>query len=231
MIRFALIGLAIASTAGASQLFVNGGFETGTTSGWTVTNSGPGTFTVTSASVTPLTGNPTVGPAGGTYYAVSDDFGPGMYALTQTFLVPVGTTSAVLSFDFFTNDVFGTGGSPQFGEVDLLAAGADPITGTPLTVFISADSFDSDPGAPNAYVHFSADIIGALTPGLSYQIRAFDSDSTGPFDTGVDDFSLLATGGSVPEPGTFLPVALVAGILLYTKRAYRSRKAAVSSRS
>jgi len=209
-----LCGLSAGFAANATQLFTNGGFETGDTTGWVLTDSvgSSGSFFVTSASSTPLTGNPTVGPGGGTYYAVSDQFGPGSYALTQSFVDPVGTISAILSFDVFTNDVFGLGGS--LGEVDLLAGGSNVLTATPITVFYSADTFDVG-GAPNPYVHISLDISSLMTPGQTYIIRAIDTD-TAPFNVGVDDFSLIAS--SVPEPGTLLPVAAAACLLSLSKK-------------
>jgi hypothetical protein len=208
-------GLSLAFTASATQLFVNGGFETGDTTGWVLTNSvgSSGSFFVTSSAVTPLTGNPTAGAGGGTYYAVSDQFGPGSYALTQSFVDPIGTTSAILSFDVFVNDVFGLGGS--LGEVDLLAGGSNAITGIPISIFYSADTFDVG-GAPNPYVHISLNISSFMTPGQTYTIRAIDTD-TGPFNLGVDDFSLIATSAT-PEPGTMIPVAAAALLLAHRLR-------------
>lgn len=213
----------LASAASAGQILLNGSFESGLTS-WTVTNSttdGSGWF-VTNVNNTPLNGFPTVGPSAGSYYAVADSYGlssPESFALTQTFTDPVGTTSAILSFDIFVNDVFGSGGTPQFGEVDLLAGGANRLTGTPIHVFYNADTFQADPGAPNPYVHVSLDISSYMTPGQSYQIRALQSDSGGPLDVGVDNFSLVTNGGgAVPEPNMFFPLVLVAGIFVYKSR-------------
>ena len=97
-LRGALLFLAIAFTLNASQILNNGSFESGLT-GWTVTNSttdGSGWF-VTNQSQTPLNGYPTVGPSNGSYYAVTDEAGPGLHALTQTFTDPLGTTSAIVS--------------------------------------------------------------------------------------------------------------------------------------
>ena len=217
--------VAFASVASAGQVLTNGSFESGNFTGWAVTNStadGSSWF-VTNQANTPLNGFPTVGRSDGTYYAVTDSFGPGAHALTQTFTVPSGTIAAVLSFDVFVNDVFALGGLPQFGQVDLLAANADPLLGVALHVFYGpADTFQSNPGTPNPYVHFNADVIGFLTAGQTYKIRVLESDSN-PLNVGVDNFSLVA---AVPEPGMFLPAALVMGIFVYGGR----RKVRLSSR-
>ena len=118
-----LCGLSIAYTASASELFVNGNFGTGDLTGWTMTTNpapGPVGFYVTSATTTPNNGFPTVGAdAPSTFYAVTDNQGPGDVAISQSFTVPVGTTSAILSFATFVNDIFG--GSGTGGSIVLLA--------------------------------------------------------------------------------------------------------------
>ena len=206
-----------ASLANANEVITNGGFETGNFAGWTVSNTagGTGSFFVASAPVTPLTGNPTVGPKSGSFYAVSDQFAPGSHAITQSFTA-LASTDYVLSFDMFVNDWVGG----QFGgEADLLAAGSDPILGPALHVFYHADTAVTG-GAPNPYVHTSLDITGDLVAGVTYQLRFFESDATGPLNVGVDNVSLIATTtGAVPEPKLLLfPLALLMGIVVYRWR-------------
>ena len=121
----ALLFLGIACAAHATQLLTNGSFESGLT-GWTVTNSttdGSSWF-VTNQSQTPLNGYPTVGPSDGSYYAVTDEVGPGLHAITQAFTDPLGATSAIVSFDVFMNDVYALGGNPQISCVCLLSGTA-----------------------------------------------------------------------------------------------------------
>lgn len=211
--------LSLALTARADELITNGGFETGDFTGWAIFDSGgPGSFFVTSTPATPLNGLPTAGPSGGFVYAVSDQFGPGSHALVQSFVVPLDSLIEVLSFDMFVNDW----GAPQFGgEADLLAAGADPLSGVPLAVFYSSDAAVSS-GVPNSWVHRSLDITAAVTPGTSYQLRFFESDSTAPLNVGVDNVSL--TTAVVPEPKTLvLPVVLILGLLAYVSQKSQSR--------
>jgi hypothetical protein len=206
---FISLGLfCLAATVGhASEIFVNGGFETGDLTGWLTSTSSDGGFYATSDTATPLNGYPTAGSSNGTFYAVSDGFGAGTRALTQLFTYPLGSVAARLSFDIFVNDQFGNGGSPQFVEVDLLANGADPITGTALAVFYGPTDILVSGGNPNPYVYVYSDITSALTPGGTYLIRVLEADSTGPLQAGVDNFSLMAYT-QIPEPSTFQLVGL-----------------------
>lgn len=215
-LRAALVFLGIAFTVNATQILNNGSFESGLT-GWTVTNSttdGSSWF-VTNQPRTPLNGYPTVGPSDGSYYAVTDEIGPGLHAITQAFTDPLGTTSAIVSFDVFMNDVYALGGNPQISCVCLLSGTADPLTGTPIHILYGpADIFQSNPQTPNPYVHVSEDISSYMTPGQSYQLRVLVKNSN-PFDVGVDNFSLDV---STPEPSTFVPLALLTAFLVYRRR-------------
>jgi hypothetical protein len=210
----------IAFTVNADQILNNGSFESGLT-GWTVTNSttdGSSWF-VTSQSQTPLNGYPTPGPTNGSYYAVTDEIGPGLHAMTQLFTDPLGTTSAIVSFDVFINDVDGLGGNPQIACVCLLSGTADPLTGTPIHILYGpADTFQSDPATSNPYVHVSTDISSYMVPGQSYQLRVLAKNSN-PLDVGVDNFSLTVSTPT-PEPGTFLPLALLTAFFAYRRRTH-----------
>jgi hypothetical protein len=216
--------LSLALTARANEVLANGGFETGTFAGWTVSDSagGTGSFFVTNAPVTPLSGNATVGPASGQFYAVSDQngLGPGIHVITQSFTA-AANTDYVLSFDMFVNDYASSfSAPPQFGgEADLIAGASDPILGPTLNVFYQADT-QVVGGVPNPYVHTSLDITGDLTAGDTYQLRFLESDSTAPLNVGVDNASLIATPTTAtPEPKLlFFPLALLAGIVVYRAR-------------
>jgi hypothetical protein len=124
--------------AAPMELITNGGFETGTLAGWTVTDQagGSGTFFASNAAVSPLSGLPTAGPATGAFYAVSDQTGPGAHALSQSFTVPSGGCPVTLTFDMFVNDQSLSGGiidpagldysvlANQHARVDILTAAA-----------------------------------------------------------------------------------------------------------
>ena len=156
---------ALTSNVNAVELITNGGFEAGLT-GWTVTSSvgSGGSWSPDTTSSTPLTGNPTVGPFSGTGYAVTDQFGPGVNALSQDYTVPAGTTSLTLTFDMFINDWAGSAGHESL-DVLILGAGANPVTGSGTTL-ISTDTLVTG-GVPNPYIAHDFAITG-FVPGDTY---------------------------------------------------------------
>ena len=221
-----VVGVLFALSLRASELFTNGGFETGDLTGWTVTSTPDSGdyFFADDTTITPDNGYPTVGPYSGSWYAVNDSTYLGVFpestALTQTVTIPVGTTDVMFSADIFVNDVYGSlyGSSGLGGEIAIWANGANPLTATPLFVLYGpTDTFQSDPGTPNAYVPVSMDITADVIAGTAYEFGVLESDSTGPIDVGVDNFSLAAT--SVPEPAMLLPAGLLAlGMLIFRAR-------------
>jgi len=219
---FAILLFAFAS-ARADQLITNGGFETGTLTGWTATSNGDGNFTVNSGVTTPLTFSNTVGANSGTFYAVSDDFsGSQTQTLTQSFTTPTSFTSAVLSFAMFVNDIEGSafGSSGAGGEVSLLNSG-----GALLAVLNGPfDTFENPMGAPNPYVLFSEDIASMLSANTTYKLQFSSTDSTGLINVGVDDVSLVTAVSTspVPEPAT-LSLSAIGGLLVFWL-AYRKPK-------
>lgn len=174
-----LVALAAPRAVRAAELLTNGGFETGDFTGWTVTTDdtlGNGGWYVTGATSTPLNGFPTVGPASGTYYAVTDAFEPGSRALTQTFTDPLGTTSLTLSGDIFVNDWYGSSGAGV--DVAILAGGADPLTGTPIAVLYSADTAVTA-GVPNPWVPVNFDLTSLLLPATPTSLRSWKAIRAG----------------------------------------------------
>jgi hypothetical protein len=200
--------LALAFNANAAQLISNGGFETGLT-GWTVTTSAGsgGSWFADTGIATPLTGNPTVGPFSGRGYAVTDQVGPGVNALSQDYTVPVDTTSLTLTFDMFVNDWNSSTGTADV-EALISAAGGNPVTGVG-TVLTTQDILVTG-GVPNPYVAFNFAIPGYV-PGDTYILNFRETDTLANMNVGVDDVSLVATTTiSTPEPSS---IALLLGAL------------------
>lgn len=198
----------------ALNLITNPGFETGDFTGWNVSNQtgGSGSFFVTNANTAPLTQRRTVGPANGLFYAVSDQWGPGAYALWQTFTVASPAASVILSFDMFVNDydqgpivnpagLSYTTGPNQHGRVDILSAGSNPFdTGAGV---LANFYLDVDPGsAPNPYTSYLFDITALVGGGGDFMLRFAQVQTQALLHMGVDNASVDFT--AVPEPATLL---------------------------
>ena len=229
MRRFFGIGLCVLSLGVVAradvQLIANGGFESGSLAPWVATSSAGsgGSFFENSGIFSPLNGLPTVGASTGTFYAVSDSFGPGTNALSQSFVVPIGATTEILSYDLFVND-WGGAGSGGIEKVWLMAGGSSPLTGPVLASFAILGPLVVTGGLPNPYHSYIFDITGFVVPGLTYQIDFLESDSTAPINMGVDNVSVLARVGTapVPEPSS---LALLIGVVALVGFSLRYRRA------
>ncbi|QDU22816.1 LamG-like jellyroll fold domain-containing protein [Urbifossiella limnaea] len=222
-----------AGTGGSTQLLTNGNFETGSLTGWTtLTPQGNGAYFASAPGAsTPTSGRPTVGnPSGGTTYAVSDESGPSVHGLLQTFTVPATATQVVLSYQMFVNDYNGAGaivnpaglttsaGANQHARVDLLRAVSAPFSTAPADV-LQNFYLGTDPPAganPHAYLNYSFDITAFVVPGQTYQVRFADVETQFFLNVGVDNVSVLATSPSarsltVNTPGATTFGAAVGG--------------------
>lgn len=187
-----------------TELFTNGGFETGTLAGWTtaVIPGSSGNFFVASSTTLPQSGLPTVGPRSGSFYAVNDQTGPGTHVLLQTFTVPAGSPSVVLSFDMFANNWASTTvinpigldhrvGANQHARVDILSAGAPPFTtgtGVLRNLYLGADAGTN----PRPYTHYEFDITEQVSAGGTFQLRFAVTNNQLFFNLGVDNVSISA---------------------------------------
>jgi hypothetical protein len=74
-----------------TNLIANGGFETGDLTGWTVQNSGPGSFVINDGSVNPASPDGPLPPLNGNHSALSNQSGPGTYMIYQDVTIPAGS--------------------------------------------------------------------------------------------------------------------------------------------
>ena len=220
-----LVPIAVASVAlltmtqapANAAILTNGNFETGTLSGWVVTNQNTGNwFADAPGTTTPNSGLSTSsagGSAHGTAYAVSDQGGPGAHALTQSFTLGAAS-NVVLTWDMFINNYAtvntGTGLDSnvfptQVGRVDILTAAAgafDVGSGVLQTCFLGG----APGGTPHAFSTMNCDITGSVGSGGTYQLRFAEADNQSNFNMGIDNIAINVS--SVPEPGSLALMGL-----------------------
>jgi hypothetical protein len=216
--------------AAPTELITNGGFETGAVTGWAVTDQAGGSgswFVDTLGTTTPISGSAALAAGGaGTFYAVSDQPGPGTHSLTQAFTVPWPALSATLSFDMFVND-WNTGPlinpagldytAPlnQHARVDILTAVAgafDTGAGVLANYYLGVDGGPD----PHAFTHYVFDITGIVGAGGTFQLRFAEVDNQFFFNQGVDNVSILAE--PVPAPGAILLGSIGVGVVSWLRR-------------
>lgn len=219
------------SPARAQNLIGNGGFESGF-SGWNRADQpgSDGSFLVQTGTGSPVNTLPVASPPGGAFAAMTDAQGPGSHVLYQDFVVPVGVTTAILSFDryvsngatdyFSPNTLDFTSVNNQQARVDLVSAGANPFSVAVGDVLFNA--FRTQPGDPlvSGYTTVVADVSTLLqaNAGQTLRLRFAEVDNQLFFNFGVDNVSL--TVGTVPEPGSiaFMVGASLFGVGLVSRR-------------
>jgi hypothetical protein len=230
---FFLLGVAFSSSnAQAIELLLNGNFETGSFSGWTVNDllGSSGSFFVDApGTTTPLSSHSTIGSvANGNFYAVTDQTGPGTHALRQSFTVGAGTSSVVLSFDLFANDydsgpiinpagLTHTAGANQHARVDILtaSAGAFDVGSSVLSTYYLGVDAGAD---PHPFTHYSFDITSLVGAGGTFQLRFAEVDNQGHFNLGVDNASIQASGVPDSASSASLLILSLASIVFIHRR-------------
>ncbi|MCB1886550.1 MAG: PEP-CTERM sorting domain-containing protein [Rhodocyclaceae bacterium] len=229
--RTLLLGLAATLPAAAVhaapiELITNGGFETGTAAGWTLTDAGSGGTEVTSANA-PSNGTfTTPGASSGTFYAVTSQGGPGTHALSQVFSVGAGAQSVVLSFDMFVQTqqlvnvnsagLDHTATPNQHARVDILTSTAGAFETGPgvlANFYLGIDGLPTQP-----YTSYQFDVTSLLSAGGTFALRFAQVDNLGNFNMGVDNVSLLLTTADVPEPSSLALFGIALAGLGYRRR-------------
>lgn len=232
-----LLALAVTSFLGAANCFAatnlitNGDFETGTFAGWNNASqtgssgsrqiSVPGTATPLTGGVTPPNGE------GGAFYAVTDQSGPGSYALSQVFSIPSAPSRVILSFQMFNRtdalESINPGGLDytlvpnQHARVDILGSTAGVFSTSALDV-LQNFYIGINPSNPSSYTDYSFDITGLVSTPGDYMLRFAQVDNRNLFSQGVDNVSVSFE--AVPEPSSVLlgTVGLI-GLLRRRRRA------------
>lgn len=206
----------------AEEKINNGGFESGAFDGGWVKVNREGSHGDWYIDGSPPVYRETIGPASGSYFAVTEQGGAGTHLLLQAFQLKPGLSSVVLSFDMFRRNYDGAPASVhpggldhnlypnQHARVDILnAAATDWFSIAPGDVAVNVVAPGVDPGTgPVPYIHYEIDLTSALSSGGAFYLRFGEVDNQQPLTVGVDNVSLLA----VPEPEAWQ--ALAAGLLL-----------------
>jgi PEP-CTERM motif len=196
------VAAAMCGSAAAANLMLNPGFETGDFTDWTVTGDG----------VAIDTAFPNTGCCDAVFSATTTD--PDAGVLSQTLSTEAGK-SYMLSFTVLDEAGF-TGGTftVQFGGFSETITGDEAAPPGNLPSLYTAETF----------IVPALDIIGGATV-LSF--KGLNDPSLG-IDWNLDDVSV--TGSAVPEPATWVLLALAFGGLAIQRRLKVSRRQAGRSR-
>jgi len=174
------------------EMISNGDFESGSLSGWTVTNWGSGGWVVNTGSFDPYGNAGPIAPISGSYDALTHQNNPGFHALAQSFVVPAEITSAVLAWSDRIRNSAGTFvDSIQEWQVLVKDSGGNTIQ----------EVFATNPGdapwqtGPNSR-SFDLTSLLQFREGQTLQISFEERDNLTTFNASLDDVSLLVTTGT-----------------------------------
>jgi hypothetical protein len=180
----------LAPPASAAELVTNGGFESGTFSGWTTTQpSSPlQPWTIATSSTTGWF--TLASPPEGTHDALNGFDGvPGHFTLTQTISIPAAT--ATLTWKDRLQYVMYAGAQERLLEVKVLDAGTDAVLATPYTFTTGPGDFTMhDTGWQAHSVDLSA--FGGQTVKLRFD-ETIPEEFTGPAQAELDAISVQTT--------------------------------------
>jgi hypothetical protein len=191
--------LSLPGTALAANV-VNGGFETGTLSGWTVVNSGSGNWSAYTGTTSPFSGFTVAAPPQGQFAATTDQGGPGSHVMYQDLALERGHTHR-LTFTlyyanragaFFTPAALSESVSPnQQYRVDIVKPSAAATSVAAGDVLKNVFQTPVDGPMTLAPTPISVD----LTPfaGQTVRLRFAEVDNQFYFQAAVDNVRLAST--------------------------------------
>jgi hypothetical protein len=193
---------------------LNGSFETGNFSGWTVVNQagGSGGWFVYSGTSSPLSGSVIPGPPEGTYAATTDQRAPGSHVLYQDVALEPGASHSLSFIIYYRNHnrIFNTPETldyaPEFQlpfgpfnqqyRVDILKPSADPfsVAATDILARVFRTSVGDPATLPPTRKTFD------LTPfaGMAVRIRFAEVSNQSFFQAGVDSVKVETSVTACP---------------------------------
>lgn len=222
----ALSTLVFGGTVFALDLIVNGDFETGDLSGWTVANQegGSGDWYIQSGENSPLSMLPVPNPPQGVFAAMTDQEGAGTHVLYQDFVIPEGRLDPGVrlnvAFDYFLGNRADGFASPasldylvqpnQQVRVDLMRPGSDPFSvDDDDVIFTILRTLAGDSARP-IYLTPNFDVDADFLRGDALRLRFAQVNNQGGFQFGLDNVRVFAT--AIPEPAAIALVG-IAGLL------------------
>jgi hypothetical protein len=186
--------LGVAASASATQLVVNGGFETGNLEGWSQYQSGSA-WEVLGAEDAEEAGIKFL-PSEGSYSAYVGPTGPGTAILYQDVALPAGTTDQ-LKLDFGYRSETALLESGQQVRIDVMDPSAPPNSVAPSDIL--ATVFATNAGSLQELVPQT--LTADLSPFAGQTVRLrFAVTNTAELDAVLDDVSIESTPLPVPQP-------------------------------
>jgi hypothetical protein len=188
-----LVMMVISGSAQAAppiDLAVNGDFETGDFTGWTLVNTGSGGININDGSFVPAGPGSPLPPIAGNFDAVTYQSGPGFHAFRQTINIPNNVFSASLTWNDRVRNHAGVFSDPnQEWRVLIL----DTSSGTLIQEVFSTTLGDTAiQVGPNSRSGDLTSILQAYA-GQTVDISFEEQDNLGFFNATLDDVTLLAS--------------------------------------
>ncbi len=193
-----------------ANLVVNGDFETGSFTGWTVdTQSENGSWFVYSGGILPLSFHLTPPPPGGAYAATADQISSSSTILYQDIDLPTVTHSEnlILQYTYYYNNQNNIFISPdslsieeenQQARIDIMKPTAeDPYSVAPSDIY--KNLLSTPPGSPLVVNPTTVEFDLTRFSGRSIRLRFAVVDTEYFFSMGVDNISILVKKAPPPQ--------------------------------
>lgn len=165
---------------------VNGDFETGNFSGWTLANSGSGTFVINNGTYDPPGPDGPLPPYSGNFSALSTQSGAGVHTIYQDVTLPAGATSATLRWaDRIRNHAVKFADPTQEFRVEIRDTSNQVLS----------TLFSTNPGDPlmSGWTERSAGI--SQFAGMTIRVVFTEEDHYGYFNVHLDNIRIESGGG------------------------------------
>ena len=188
--------LALAPRAGAATV-VNGDFETGNLTGWSVQDSGAGTWFAYSGTANPVEPSASVPPPPqGSFAAITAQLDPGTHVLYQDVALEPGVAHTLSLIAYYQSNApivspenlsYESGSNQQY-RIDVIKPTAPLLTLAPEDIL--ATLLHTKAGDPQALEPKT--LTADLTPfgGQTVRLRFVEVDNQGPLNAGADSISI-----------------------------------------